>query len=359
MALLGTGAISLGGTTVGRSVNLELGRSATASINMNESAVRSLAGAATGAISFSNFYNKTAFTTLTYNFTTTVESWTGVNATVTAAGGAMTVNATANDPYIRSPSGTTWPGSGGVVIRVNIRRTAGTGWDGSIYYTTSGHGETESFKNLMPEPAWDGTYKLIEMNMSNLTAGGTDYISNTITRLRLDFGATSADDFQIDYIEIATGTVYGSGLYEYTASGYHNDNANFVDSGTAVGAATTVSEPTIAENTSLSWVGYFYAPTTGNYVFNMATDDGGYLWIGANAISGYTNTNQTIYTNFNTGTVSSAAIPLTRNTYTPIRMMMGNSLGPGNASLTFTIPGGSTISDGTGYYFHNSGTLGI
>lgn len=62
MTMVSSGEISLGGSAtsggLNRSVNIELGRSATATINMNESAVRTLAGVASGAISMSNFYGK-------------------------------------------------------------------------------------------------------------------------------------------------------------------------------------------------------------------------------------------------------------------------------------------------------------
>ena len=51
--------MSIGGSTANRSINLELGRSATASSNMNESALRTLAGVSSGAISISDFYGKT------------------------------------------------------------------------------------------------------------------------------------------------------------------------------------------------------------------------------------------------------------------------------------------------------------
>jgi hypothetical protein len=54
MPLQTSGAISLS------NVNVELGRSATALINMNESEVRTLAGVATGAITMNNFYGKSA-----------------------------------------------------------------------------------------------------------------------------------------------------------------------------------------------------------------------------------------------------------------------------------------------------------
>jgi hypothetical protein len=67
MPMVNSGPISLGGTGtsggLNQSVNVELGRSGTATINMNESAVRTLAGVPSGAISMNNFYGKSnAFT---------------------------------------------------------------------------------------------------------------------------------------------------------------------------------------------------------------------------------------------------------------------------------------------------------
>ena len=62
MAMVNSGPISLGGNAtsggLNQSVNIELNRAATASINMNESAVRTLAAVPSGAISMSNFYGK-------------------------------------------------------------------------------------------------------------------------------------------------------------------------------------------------------------------------------------------------------------------------------------------------------------
>lgn len=58
MPLAASGEMALGGATVGRSVNLELNRAATASIEMNETAARTLAAVASGQISISNFYGK-------------------------------------------------------------------------------------------------------------------------------------------------------------------------------------------------------------------------------------------------------------------------------------------------------------
>lgn len=63
MALNSSGPISIGGSTVGQSINLAIGRTATQTSNLNETLLRSTANKATGAISFSDFYGKPAYGT--------------------------------------------------------------------------------------------------------------------------------------------------------------------------------------------------------------------------------------------------------------------------------------------------------
>ena len=76
MTLNSSGPISLGGSTTGQSINLELSQSATAQVSLNDTNVRSLAGVASGAIIIpTNFYGKSAGATVNFN-----------DATVTAAG---------------------------------------------------------------------------------------------------------------------------------------------------------------------------------------------------------------------------------------------------------------------------------
>lgn len=58
MPLNNSGPLSFGGTTVGQSINLELGLSATATASINSTAFRNLAGVPSGQISISNFYGK-------------------------------------------------------------------------------------------------------------------------------------------------------------------------------------------------------------------------------------------------------------------------------------------------------------
>ncbi len=60
MPLVTSGEISIGGSTTTRSINLELGRAATATSSLDETALRTLAGKSSGIISLSDFYGKSA-----------------------------------------------------------------------------------------------------------------------------------------------------------------------------------------------------------------------------------------------------------------------------------------------------------
>jgi hypothetical protein len=64
-----SGAISLGGAVAGQSINLENGFSATAQVSLNDTAVRNLAGVASGAITMpTNFYGKSNTVNISYTF---------------------------------------------------------------------------------------------------------------------------------------------------------------------------------------------------------------------------------------------------------------------------------------------------
>lgn len=58
MALASSGEISIGGSTTGRSINLELGRSANATSSLDETSLRTLAQKSSGTISLSDFWGK-------------------------------------------------------------------------------------------------------------------------------------------------------------------------------------------------------------------------------------------------------------------------------------------------------------
>ena len=370
MALNASGAISLAGSTVGQSIALELGRTATTATSLNESEVRTLLGAASGAISMSSAYGKanalvpngvaTAAAPLLYNFTNTADSWTAAGATLTTGANALTVNSTSVDPIIRRT--VSFAGSRYPYIQINIFRTSGVTWDGKVFYSTGGHSESALFYKQIPEPAWDGVnYQGITLDMRTLTVGGADWTSNTITNVRLDFGAAATDDFLIDYVQFR-GDIYPvAGLYQYSQAGYYNDDVNFFTSMTPVAATNNIASTLGTATTSYQYLGYFLAPSTGTYNFGIASDDAGYLWIGDTAVSGYTTGNAIVAQPGLRGAAYtySGNINLTAGVYYPIRFMTGNNAGAGGQYLQWRVGAGAYTTDGTGEYFYNADTTGI
>jgi len=373
MALNASGAISLAGATAGQSIALELGRTATTATSLNESAVRGLLGIASGAISMSSAYGKSnainpgsgvteAGSPFYYDFTNTAESFTATNATLITGASYLTVNSTGVDPQIRRT--VSFAGSKYPYVQIRIFRSAGTGWDGKIFYSTAGHGESFLYYANMAEPIWDGiNFQWITVDMRNLAVGGADWTQNTITNVRFDFGLTAADDFQIDAV-VFRGTIYPvAGIYQYFKSGYYNDNPGYFTAPvTAQGAVNSLAVGSgVGTLQSYQWLGYFLAPTTGNYKFSTATDDGSLLWIGSNAVSGFTAANATVN---NAGlhgfiTITSSNLALTAGTYYPLRFQYGNNGGGGGVYLAFEGPGIAGTNNGTGYYFYNADTTGI
>ena len=370
MPLNASGPISLAGATAGQSVALELGRTATTTTSLNESAVRTLLGVASGAISMSSAYSKanalvpngvaSASTPIVYDFTNTADSWTGSGATLTPAATYLTVNSTTTDPVMRRTVNIV--GSRYTYVQVRIFRTSGSTWDGKVFYSTSGHGESALFYAQMTEPTWDGVnYQWITVDMRALTLGGADWTNNTITNIRLDFGAAATDDFRVDTI-VLRGTIYPvAGLYQYSQAGYYADNVNFFTSMVGVGATNNIASTLGTATTSYQYLGYFLAPSTGTYNFGIASDDAGYLWIGDTAVSGYTTGNAIVAQPGLRGAAYtySGNINLTAGVYYPIRFMTGNNGGAGGQYLQWRVGAGAYTTDGTGEYFYNADTTGI
>lgn len=140
----------------------------------------------------------------TWQFDSSVEGWTATNATLTAGTGSMTITATANDPNLVSPI-VSINGALYSRIKVKITRRAGaaTDWDSSLFYQTAGHGFSGSYIARAANPNIAvGESAIVEWDMANLFAGGNDWVTSTITRLRIDIGALSGGAFEIDWIAV-------------------------------------------------------------------------------------------------------------------------------------------------------------
>lgn len=142
----------------------------------------------------------------TWAFNGTVESWTANAATLTPNSYDMTVAETGAGAYITSPA-ISVVGATYALIYLKLNKTAGAGWTGKVQYQTAGHGYSDSHYKTFSQPAWDSNYKVLALDMTTLTAGGTDWATSTITGIRIFIGAGSGDTTTFDTIEIGKSAI--------------------------------------------------------------------------------------------------------------------------------------------------------
>ena len=172
---------------------------------------------------------------------------------------------------------------------------------------------------------------------------------------------------------IATTTADTNGLYGKRYVGYFgdtdpdtkNDDVNWFNTATLQGEVNQLTEinnfTNNAENYSWQWLGYFKASSTENYTFYTDSDDASYVWIGANALAGFTTANA----NVNNGglhgenEVASSPVSLTAGVYYPIRIQFGEFEGGDFITVSFSTSTISKRTNGLGYYYYNSNTNGF
>jgi len=191
MTLAASGTMSIGGTTTDRSINLELGRAQNATSSMGESALRTLAGVSSGAISISNFYGKSNTATPAFNtadtFYLSVYPATGsssgtltfvTDGTITTAKtGTPGGWGTAPTAYI-TPTGSTT----GITIRCNFTLIARSGSPTlTVFGTSVSSGSSYDSGTI----SIGGANKVISCTSAGIshaiTAQGYIYISNGTT----------------------------------------------------------------------------------------------------------------------------------------------------------------------------------
>ena len=164
---------------------------------------------------------------------------------------------------------------------------------------------------------------------------------------------------------------YIAGLYKRTYAGYHNENPSFFATATLTtyGAnpatsvqTTAISEPSSDDgsNFSVQWLGYFKPTTTETYTLYISSDDGSYLWIGANALSGFTTANANMNNGGAHGQIEvSTTVSLTAGVYYPIRMQFGEIGGGDVFTFNYSTPTISKTTNVTGLVFYNPTTNGF
>lgn len=141
-----------------------------------------------------------------WQFDSGAEGWYAAGATITPAGGYIRLVSTGGDPQLQSSyTSLELAGAQFTRIRAKITRRGGpvSAWDGQLFYVTANHSFSTSYQAKAANPNLAiGQTAVIDWDMANLTAGGTDWVDSTIRRIRLDLGNTSDSVFDIDWIAI-------------------------------------------------------------------------------------------------------------------------------------------------------------
>lgn len=139
---------------------------------------------------------------LGWTFNYTDHSFGAYNLTTNVQPAYITLTPVATDPYWRTP---TFSLSGALapIIRVKVRRVSGTGWDGSIAYKTSSHGFSYSnYRQQVSDPTRINEWVIVEWDMTQLTAGGKDWVDSTIEQLGIHLGQTVGDVFDVAWVSV-------------------------------------------------------------------------------------------------------------------------------------------------------------
>lgn len=315
MALNASGPISLGGSTSGESIALELGLGATAQISLNDSAVRTLAGKASGDIIMpTDFYAKLL---------------ASVTSDVTTVSEGGTVTFTLNAPGYTTVYWTILPVTGTVDasdftagnINGSVALTSGSGTLALAIkadVTTEG---SETFKLEMRKDSITGAV---------LTTSGTITISDTSTAPGYTVipGVSSVNEGgSVSWVVTTTNITDGTTLY-------------WVNTGTASGADFSDGQNsgsfTVTGNTA----------TISRTLTNDSTTEG----------------SETIILEIKTGSISGTTVATSSTvTVADTSINPGYSISPGASSVN---EGGSVswtvtttnVADGTTLYWTNSGT---
>ena len=126
------------------------------------------------------------------------------------------------------------------------------------------------------------------------------------------------------------------------------------------GTDTTIAEPSLLNNTSIEYKGYFLATYTGTHTFYLSSDDCSWMWVGPTALTGFTTANALVQNGGLHAVVEvNATISLVAGTYYPIRIQFGNGpSGPGALTASYAHSGQSKTSTWTGKVFYNTATNG-
>ena len=176
----------------------------------------------------------TAFETLTFNnnisfnFSSSVDGCVGYETTVAwlSTPGRISVETLTPGGYV-TKAGMSFSGAINRYVRFQVKRVAGEGWTGKLYYKTASHDYSEDYRKDVSAGFIAGNPPTeLLFDMHSLTFGKGDWKDNVITGLRFVFGSEQNDKFEI--YSIALGWFYPTTTMQpkYTLNGTFTTDDN-------------------------------------------------------------------------------------------------------------------------------------
>lgn len=144
---------------------------------------------------------------LLWDFKWDAKGWTLENMTDTGVAQGIRVTTTNDNPHMISPDLLGIDGSVYDKVAIRVKRLAGD--DGNPFeqplmlYRTAAHGfVAASYRKARAVRFGNDSARTFVFDMSDLTAGGDDWITSTIEQIRFDPSNSDGDAFEIDWIGI-------------------------------------------------------------------------------------------------------------------------------------------------------------
>jgi hypothetical protein len=187
----------------------------------------------------------------------------------------------------------------------------------------------------------------------------TIYVQST------DASITTSRTTQTQIFYITRGlSPYIPGLFRTKYSGYFSDVVGWFATATATSTVVqtaTIEDPATDDGETFSeqWLGYFVPATTETYTFYLSSDDASYMWIGNNAVSGFSTANATVNNGGLHGSVeTSGTASLTAGVYYPIRIQYGENTGGDYLTFNYSTATITKTTNVTGKVFYHPATRG-
>lgn len=185
-----------------------------------------------------------------YDFTSGIDTWSVTNGTADVFEGHLRVTPSGvNVPILLSPT-VSIDGATNRFIRARVRRIGSGPWRGRFYYATAGHSFTGLYYCDIPDPGLAvGEWGWVEWDMFNLNAGGDDWKTNTITRLRFEAVGDGATVYEIDQVVIGARRAADTDQTLFTMSVHEESFSVLLDDGGTIEGPweTRFTEPDCAE----------------------------------------------------------------------------------------------------------------